>query len=103
VEVGDIIALIEYSVGNALVHPRRDYFRLLQITRIVTRRIRIDDAANWFRSYGNENWEFAADGLMQRRLASINDLPIQEAERKFRWDRSGPRPPDHKGLSDLAL
>jgi uncharacterized protein len=62
-----------------------------------------DDAGNWFRSYGSENWEFASNGLMQRRLASINDLPIQEAERKFRWDRSGPRPPDHKGLSDLGL
>ena len=62
-----------------------------------------DDAGNWFRSYGNENWEFAVNGLMQRRLASINDLPIQEADRKFRWDRSGPRPPDHKGLSDLGL
>jgi nuclear transport factor 2 (NTF2) superfamily protein len=62
-----------------------------------------DDAGNWFRSYGNENWEFAANGLMQRRLASINDLPIHEAERKFHWDRSGPRPPDHKGLSDLGL
>lgn len=62
-----------------------------------------DDASNWFRSYGNENWEFAANGLMQRRLASINDLPIHEAERKFHWDRAGPRPPDHEGLSDLGL
>jgi hypothetical protein len=62
-----------------------------------------DDASNWFRSYGNENWEFAANGLMQRRLASINDLPIHEAERQFHWDRSGPRPPEHKGLSDLGL
>jgi uncharacterized protein len=62
-----------------------------------------DDAGDWFRSYGNENWEFAANGLMQRRLASINDLPILEAERKFRWDRSGPRPPEHQGLSDLGL
>jgi uncharacterized protein len=62
-----------------------------------------DDSGNWFRSYGNENWEFAANGLMQRRLASINDIPIKEAERKFHWDRSGPRPSDHKGLSDLGL
>lgn len=62
-----------------------------------------DGQHNWFRSYGNENWEFTPAGLMQRRLASINDLPIAEAERKFRWDRPGPRPADHPGLSDLGL
>jgi uncharacterized protein len=62
-----------------------------------------DDSGNWFRSYGNENWEFDANGLMQRRYASINDLPIQEAGRKYRWDRSGPRPADHPGLTDLGL
>jgi uncharacterized protein len=62
-----------------------------------------DDSSNWFRSYGNENWEFAPDGLMGRRLASINDLCIREAERKFRWDRTGPRPADHPGLSQLNL
>jgi nuclear transport factor 2 (NTF2) superfamily protein len=62
-----------------------------------------DDSGNWFRSYGNENWEFAENGLMRRRLASINDLPIGEAERKFHWDRSGPRPAAHAGLSDLGL
>jgi nuclear transport factor 2 (NTF2) superfamily protein len=62
-----------------------------------------DDSGNWFRSYGNENWEFTPAGLMQRRLASINDLPIAEAERKFRWERPGPRPADHPGLSDLGL
>jgi nuclear transport factor 2 (NTF2) superfamily protein len=62
-----------------------------------------DDSGNWFRSYGNENWEFADNGLMRRRLASINDLPLKEAERKFRWDRLGPRPADHQGLSDLGL
>jgi uncharacterized protein len=61
-----------------------------------------DDSANWFRSYGNENWEFADSGLMQRRFASINDLPIAETERKFRWPL-GPRPDDHPGLSDLGL
>ena len=48
-----------------------------------------DAAGQWFRAYGNENWEFAANGLMQRRFASINDLPITEAERKFRWERPG--------------
>ena len=62
-----------------------------------------DDSGNWFRSYGNENWEFAANGLMRYRRASINDLPITEAERKFHWDRSGPRPADHPGLTDLGL
>lgn len=62
-----------------------------------------DDSGNWFRSYGNENWEFETDGLMRQRHASINDLPIGEAERKFRWDRGGPRPADHPGLSALGL
>jgi nuclear transport factor 2 (NTF2) superfamily protein len=61
-----------------------------------------DDSGNWFRSYGNENWEFAANGLMQRRHASINDLPIAEAERKMRWPL-GVRPADHPSLSDLGL
>jgi nuclear transport factor 2 (NTF2) superfamily protein len=61
-----------------------------------------DDSGNWFRSYGNENWEFDAEGLMQRRFASINDLPIAEADRKFRWPL-GRRPDDHPGLSDLGL
>lgn len=61
-----------------------------------------DDSGNWFRSYGNENWEFSADGLMARRIASINDLPIAESERKFFWP-PGPRPDDHPGLSDLGL
>jgi uncharacterized protein len=62
-----------------------------------------DDSGNWFRSYGNENWEFADNGLMQKRYACINDLPIKESERKYHWDRSGPRPVDHPGLSDLKL
>ena len=62
-----------------------------------------DDARNWFRSYGNENWEFDASGLMHRRFASINDLPIHEADRKFHWDRGAPRPLDHPSLSDLGL
>lgn len=61
-----------------------------------------DDAGNWFRSYGNENWAFDADGLMTRRHASINDLPIREEERKFRWPQ-GPRPEEHAGLSELGL
>ena len=62
-----------------------------------------DDSGNWFRSYGNENWEFADNGLMQRRHASINDLPIAASERKFHWPAPGPRPKDHPGLSDLSL
>lgn len=62
-----------------------------------------DDSGNWFRAYGNENWEFDENGLMQKRFASINDLPIKETERKFFWDRSAPRPVDHPGLSDLGL
>lgn len=61
-----------------------------------------DDSGNWFRSYGNENWEFDDDGLMRVRLASINDLPIHESERKYHWPL-GRRPDDHPGLSDLGL
>src|SRR5450830_1756619 len=62
-----------------------------------------DDSGNWFRSYGNENWEFDENGLMRVRHASINDLPIKEADRKFHWDQSAPRPADRPSLSDLAL
>lgn len=61
-----------------------------------------DDAGNWFRSYGNENWEFDEHGLMALRHASINDLPIREQERKFHWPL-GRRPDDHPGLSELGL
>ncbi len=61
-----------------------------------------DDSGHWFRSYGNENWEFEPDGLMRRRHASINDLPIKDGERKFFWPL-GRRPDDHPGLSELEL
>ncbi|MFB7114657.1 DUF1348 family protein [Streptomyces sp. NPDC056291] len=61
-----------------------------------------DDSGNWFRSYGNENWEFDEQGLMRVRLACINDLPIKEEERKYRWPL-GRRPDDHPGLSDLGF
>ncbi len=61
-----------------------------------------DDSGQWYRSYGNENWEFDANGLMQKRHASINDLPIKETDRKFHWPM-GRRPDDHPGLSDLGL
>ncbi|MCS6586952.1 nuclear transport factor 2 family protein [Curtobacterium flaccumfaciens pv. flaccumfaciens] len=62
-----------------------------------------DADGQWFRSHGNENWLFDADGLMSERHASINDVPIEERERLFRWDWSGPRPDDHPGLSALGL
>jgi len=61
-----------------------------------------DDSGHWYRSYGNENWQFDAAGLMYRRIASINDAPISAADRKFYWP-SGPRPDDHPSLSALAL
>jgi nuclear transport factor 2 (NTF2) superfamily protein len=61
-----------------------------------------DDSGNWYRSHGNEQWEFDAEGLMQRREASINDIRITEAERKFRWPL-GPRPEGHPGLTELGL
>ena len=61
-----------------------------------------DAAGQWFRSYGNENWEFDSNGLMQRRFASINDLAIADADRKYHWPL-GRRPDDHPGLSDLGL
>lgn len=61
-----------------------------------------DDSGQWFRSHGNENWEFAEDGLMRRRIASINDLPIAQSERKFHWPL-GPRPEGQPGLSALEL
>ena len=61
-----------------------------------------DDSGHWFRSYGNENWEFDADGSMRLRLTSINDLPIGETERLFHWPL-GPRPAEHPGLTQLGL
>lgn len=61
-----------------------------------------DAAGHWFRSHGNEQWEFTETGLMRRREASINDVPIAEAERRFRWPQ-GPRPADHPGLTELGL
>ena len=61
-----------------------------------------DDAGNWSRSYGNENWEFDGHGLMKRRIASINDLPVAETDRKFHWPL-GRRPDEHPGLTELGL
>ena len=62
-----------------------------------------DDSGQWYRAYGNENWEFDALGYMQKRFASINDLPIRAEDRKFFWPAPGVRPTDHPGLSDLGL
>ena len=61
-----------------------------------------DDSGHWFRAYGNENWQFDSEGLMERRIASINELPIREDDRTFRWPL-GRRPDEHPGLSDLGL
>jgi uncharacterized protein len=61
-----------------------------------------DDSGSWFRAYGNENWEFDENGLMKVRFASINDYPIKESERKYRW-QLGRRPDNHPGLSELGL
>ena len=62
-----------------------------------------DSSGVWFRAYGNENWQFDADGLMEQRQASINDIAIVESERKFFWDAPGPRPLDHPGLTELGM
>jgi nuclear transport factor 2 (NTF2) superfamily protein len=61
-----------------------------------------DDSGNWFRSYGNENWEFDENGLMRRRFACINDAPVREADRRYHWPL-GRRPDDHPSLSDLGF
>jgi hypothetical protein len=62
-----------------------------------------DDSGQWYRSHGNEQWAFDETGLMRRREASINDVPIRDVDRKFLWHPSGPRPADHPGLSDVEL
>lgn len=87
----------------------QDYRLIKELWAVTDNRIAVrfayewhDDSGNWFRSYGNENWEFDADGLMTTRYACINDLPIQETERKFHWPQ-GRRPDDHPDLSTLGL
>ena len=70
--------------------------------RSVSHPRRCDDSGNWFRAYGNENWQFDAEGYMEVRIASINEHPIAETERKFHWPL-GRRPDDHPGLSELGL
>ena len=62
-----------------------------------------DAGGNWFRAHGNEQWEFAPNGLMRRREASINDVPIQPAQRRFLWPEPGPRPAEHPGLTELGM
>ncbi len=87
----------------------RDYRLIKELWACADNRIAVrfayewhDATGQWFRAYGNENWEFAPSGLMQRRIASINDLPITETDRKFHWPL-GRRPDGHPGLSELGL
>jgi len=107
----------EFPVGRPAVHEflRRkwarelDYRLIKELWAFAGARIAVrfayewhDDSGHWYRSYGNENWEFDVQGLMLRRYASINDLPITPGERKFHWPL-GARPLDHAGLSELGL
>jgi nuclear transport factor 2 (NTF2) superfamily protein len=107
----------EFPRGRAEVHAfltrkwarELDYRLIKELWAFTDNRIAVrfayewrDDSGQWFRSYGNENWEFNAGGYMQRRFASINDLPIAESARKFHWPL-GRRPDDHPSLSDLGL
>jgi uncharacterized protein len=101
---GEIVAFLARKWAREL-----DYRLIKEVWTFAGARIAVrfayewhDDSGHWFRSYGNENWEFDEHGLNRRRIASINDLPIMEADRKFRWPL-GPRPDDHPGLSDLGL
>jgi nuclear transport factor 2 (NTF2) superfamily protein len=101
---GQIIAFLQRKWVREL-----DYRLIKEIWAFAGARIAVrfayewhDDAGNWFRSYGNENWNFAENGLMAARHASINDLPIKPSERKYFWPL-GRRPDDHPGLSDLGL
>ena len=87
----------------------RDYRLIKEVWAFCDNRIAVrfayewrDEAGAWFRSYGNENWEFDDAGLMRRRIASINDLPIGESDRKFHWP-VGRRPDEHPSLSELGL
>lgn len=108
---------VEFPVGREQVHAllarkwakELDYRLIKEVWIHAEHRIAVrfayewhDDSGQWFRSYGNENWEFNPQGLMTRRYASINDLPIKDTERKFFWPL-GRRPDEHPGLSDLGL
>lgn len=100
----DVVAFLTRKWAKEL-----DYRLIKELWAFTANRIAVryayewhDDSGHWFRSYGNENWEFAADGLMQNRFSSINDVPIAETDRKFHWPL-GRRPDDHPSLSDLGL
>ncbi|MCU4118701.1 nuclear transport factor 2 family protein [Variovorax sp. N23] len=108
---------VEFPVGREAVRTflqrkwarELDYRLIKELWAFIDHRIAVrfayewrDDSGQWFRSYGNENWEFNPQGLMQRRFASINDLPIAEKDRLFHWP-PGRRPDDHASLSDLGL
>ncbi|KQY81567.1 MULTISPECIES: nuclear transport factor 2 family protein [Roseateles] len=107
----------EFPVGREQVHAlltrkwarELDYRLIKELWAFTGNRIAVrfayewhDDSGHWFRSYGNENWEFTDEGLMRRRFASINDLPIAESARLFFWPL-GRRPDEHPSLSDLGL
>ena len=107
----------EFLTGRTQVHEflcrkwakELDYRLIKELWACTDNRIAVrfayewhDDSGHWYRSYGNENWEFTTAGLMQRRYASINDLPIQETDRKFFWPL-GRRPDDHPSLSELGM
>ena len=101
---GEIVAFLKRKWAREL-----DYRLIKEVWTFAGSRIAVrfayewhDDSGHWFRSYGNENWEFDEHGLNRRRIASINDLPILEADRKFRWPL-GRRPDEHPGLSELEL
>jgi len=100
----EIVAFLKRKWSKEL-----DYRLIKELWAYSTNRIAVrfayewhDDSGNWFRSYGNENWEFDEGGLMSVRLACINDLPIKESDRKYHWPL-GRRPDDHAGLSELGL
>ena len=100
----EIVAFLERKWAREL-----DYRLIKELWTFAGSRIAVrfayewhDDAGTWFRSYGNENWEFDGHGLMSRRHASINDRPIAGADRLFHWPQ-GPRPADHPGLTELGL
>ena len=100
----DIVAFLSRKWAKEL-----DYRLIKELWAFTENRIAVrfayewhDDSGNWYRSYGNENWEFNDDGLMRARFACINDLPIRESERKYHWPL-GRRPDGHPGLSDLGL
>lgn len=102
---GAIVAFLQRKWAREL-----DYRLIKELWAFAGNRIAVrfayewhDDSGQWFRSYGNENWEFDGSGFMQRRIASINDLPIAEGDRKFHWAAPGRRPDDHPGLSELGL